>query len=105
MMRLKGGVRITGIRPELMVGMMAAQKVYDGLGYDLVVTSAVDGKHSPTSLHYSGCAIDLRTRHMAVNVAIQARDKIAAALPDDFDVILEPSHIHLEWQPRYKQEN
>ena len=104
-MRSKNGVCITGIRPEILFGLMAAQNVYGNLGYDLIVTSVVDGKHSPTSLHYSGCAVDLRTRHMAVDDIKQARDQIAAALPNDFDVVLEPTHIHLEWQPRYKQEN
>lgn len=103
-MKLKEGVKLTGIRPELLVGLMAAQAVYEGLGYDLVVTSVTDSKHSVTSLHYAGAAADLRTRHMTVNVAKQARDQIAAALPGDFDVILEQgvgSHIHIEWQARY----
>ena len=100
-MRLKPGVNITGVRPEMLIGLMAAQKVYDDLGYDLVVTSCLDGKHSPKSLHYAGCAVDLRTRHMgAGDDSKRARDRIAEALPNDFDVVLESNHIHLEFQPR-----
>lgn len=101
-MKLKPGVRASGIRPEMILGLMAAETVYRELGHELVVTSITDGKHSRTSLHYAGQAVDLRTRDMGEQTAKTARDMISISLPDDYDCILETNHIHLEWQPRYR---
>lgn len=102
-MKLKPGVNITGIRPEMIVALLASEGVYRALNTDLVVTSCLDGKHAPTSLHYAGAAVDLRTRDFeSPAVAQKARDMIAEALGQDFDVVLEADHIHLESQARYR---
>ena len=99
-MKLKPGVKIVGINPELIMGLMAAQKVFDALGIDMVVTSVMDGKHSSTSLHYAGNAADIRISNIPTKLVTQVSTHIASALPNDFDVILETDHIHLEFQPR-----
>ena len=100
-MKLKEGVDPTGIQPELLLAIMAAKEAYRDYGYDLVITSLTDGKHSRTSLHYSGCAVDLRTRHMGTE---EDKAEIATLIKDslgpDYDVILESTHIHIEWQPK-----
>ncbi len=59
-------------------------------------------KHSATSLHYAGAAVDLRTKDMGGAEAKRAHKMLQEALPEDFDVILEGNHIHMEWQPRYR---
>ena len=97
---LKEGVKCAGMRPELMLGIIVALSVYQELGYPMTITSIVDGKHSRTSLHYAGCAADLRTRHMTEAHKAQAVSMIAARLTEDFDVILEKTHIHMEFQPK-----
>jgi hypothetical protein len=96
-MKLKPGVMVAGVQPEIMLGIMAAHTVYEGLGVELVITSVLDGKHSSRSLHYKGQAIDIRTREMTHNTAKRACELIKKALPDDFDVVLEKDHIHLEY--------
>jgi len=69
--QIKSGVNITGMRPELVLGAMIAYSVLDNLGYFLTITSALEGKHSRTSLHYSGNAFDIRSRDiMAVTQKI-----------------------------------
>jgi D-alanyl-D-alanine dipeptidase len=98
-MKLKPGVKVTGLRPEMVLGCLAVQKVCDELGVPFVVTSAVEGKHSSTSLHYAGCAIDIRTNNMKGQQA-KARDMIDDALGIDFDCLDEGNHLHLEFQPR-----
>jgi hypothetical protein len=101
-MKLKSGVRITGLRPEMLLALVTANDVYRSHDRDLVVTSLLDGAHSRTSLHYSGCAADLRTT--AAHIPRSTVEAIAAdirkALTADYDVIVEPDHIHLEFQPR-----
>ena len=61
MLLLKAGVRITGLRPELLVAIIAAERVYEDAGHDLTLTACVDGKHMAGSFHYSGLAVDIRT--------------------------------------------
>lgn len=103
-MRLKDGVITTGIRPEIVVALVAADGVYARNGLELVVTSITDGKHSLTSLHYAGSAADLRTN----NIPAQKRELIAQQIRDalgsspDYDVVLEDTHIHVEYQPKYR---
>ncbi len=99
-MELKPGVSVTGIRPEVILGLMIADSVYEKHNFELVVTSVADGRHSQTSLHYAGCAADLRTRSVPERLRRTVRNEIKNALGVDFDVVLEKDHIHLEWQPR-----
>lgn len=101
-MRLKDdSVNIMGLRPELLFAIMVAKEVYLNQGYDLVITSLNDAEHSETSLHYSGCAVDLRTTVINPN---EDWDRIARQikrrLNKHYDVINEWNHIHLEFQPR-----
>lgn len=98
-MQLKPGVSLLGLRPELTVAIMAAQEVCRELGVGLVLTSVGDGTHSRGSRHYSGLAFDMRRREMADAEAARARDMLADRLGADFDVILEATHIHVEFDP------
>lgn len=100
-MRVKKGVRIFGIKPELTLGLIIAEGVYLKHGIELVITSVIDSKHGQHSLHYVGYAVDLRTRDFKdkeeqLAVCRELRD----ALGNDFDVVLEKDHIHLEFQPQ-----
>jgi RHS repeat-associated protein len=65
-----------------------------------VVTYTTNGTHSKNSLHYSGNAIDLRTR----NLTSDERKKVVASLKEelgsDYDVIDEEDHIHVEYDPK-----
>lgn len=98
-MRLKEGVRAAGIRAEVALAAAIANHVYKAHGYDLVITSLLDGKHSATSLHYAGAAMDLRTRHLKPGDADAIVSDLSDALGQDFDVVLESDHIHVEFQP------
>ena len=95
-------VHIAGIRPELVFALFVAEQIYQKYDKELVITSLVDGRHSPTSLHYAGCAADLRTNFFTRHGAEIIRDEIRDKLGTDFDVILESNHIHLEFQPKLR---
>lgn len=70
------------------------------VGRDAMVTSARDGIHSSNSLHYQGRAIDLRIRDIAdASLKWRYRDRLAEALGEDFDVVMETDHIHVELDP------
>ena len=97
-MKLKKGVKVQGVRPEIVLALIAADRVYRENGAVMVVTSVVDGAHSATSLHYTGAGADLRRWNLPN--PRKAADAISEALGDDYDVILEDDHIHIEYQPK-----
>ena len=97
MIHIKKGVRIHGIKPEIVLALVIADQVYTALGHELVITSVIDGAHSRASIHYTGGAVDLR---LPGDDGIAARNRIARRVGGDFDVVLESNHIHIEWQPK-----
>jgi hypothetical protein len=99
-MTLKPGVRIIGVKPEIVVAMMVADGVYRSLGYELTITSAVEGKHSRGSIHYQGMAFDCRITNLSPAAPAIVREAIQKALGGDFDVVLESDHIHIEYEPK-----
>ena len=102
MLRLKDNtINFANLQPQILIALQVAERVFNSFGKDCIITSANDGKHSQRSLHYAGAAIDLRTRHLASQE--QAKDiasAIQGALNQDFDVVLESTHIHIEYQPK-----
>jgi hypothetical protein len=96
-MRLKKGVDVFGICPELVFGMLIVNQSFEEFNAECVLTSVTDGKHSPRSLHYKGMAFDCRTRDLAHGVADAIVDDIRAHLPQDWDVVLESTHLHIEY--------
>lgn len=106
-MRLKRGVEIQGITNEMTWGMMIANDVYDFYGFDLEITSALDGRHSRNSLHYSGNALDYGIKDKGGNPFTrlfmkQLRDNIKVRCGKNFDVVVEKNHIHHEYQARHR---
>jgi len=102
-MKLKKGVNVQGIRPEMILAIIAAQAIFGREEEILIITSIVDGEHSVTSLHYTGCAIDIRTRNLTPVQQKAITKQLKLALGKDYEVILEKTHIHIEYQPRYKK--
>ena len=97
MFRYKKGVKIFGIRPEIQEALRVAESVYAHHGLDCVCTSVTEGKHSKGSRHYLGQAVDIRTKHVqgtdTLKVIVQT---IRRNLTDEYDVVLEPTHLHIE---------
>ena len=99
-MRLKDGVQIAGLRREMQPAIEAAQKAFAARNVECVITSALDGKHKSQSLHYLGLALDFRTRHVSEEARQEIALEIASELGGDFDVVLERTHLHVEYQPK-----
>ncbi len=105
-MKLKPGVRIHGIKPEMTIVMLAAERIWskypkkpDPDGPECTITSGIEGGHSRTSDHYKGYALDFRTRYFAEEYKKQVRDDMKEALGDDFYIILHKSHLHASYRP------
>jgi len=100
MLVIKQGVRVTGIRPEIMLAVITANDACREAGVDCVITSVIEGKHDIGSLHYAGAAIDIRTRNMSAEQQHTVVNLLSLSLGDDYDVVHESDHIHIEWQPK-----
>jgi hypothetical protein len=102
---LKPGVKIDGLRPEIVLGLMCVKAVFDRYKYELVITEGTGGKHMVGSLHYKGLALDIRSKHISdavtkAKILFDCQD----ALGENFDFILEGDtkvneHFHLEFDP------
>lgn len=99
-MKIKSGVKLTGVRAEIILAMQIAANIYRAHGHELVITSVTDGKHGMGSLHYVGQAVDLRTSYFSRDEAAQVTVELREALGENYDVILEHDHIHVEFQPK-----
>ena len=97
---IKTGVKASGLKPEILLAIQEAREVYHVLGATLVITSLLDGKHSTNSLHYEGLAVDLRTRHLDESVKPIVAARIKKALGPEYDVVLERTHLHIEFDPK-----
>lgn len=106
MIKCKAGVKVFGLRPEVLLALMVADSVWKSFGYDvLTITSAVDSVHGPGSLHYAGAAVDLRSKDIADDHKRLIVSRVRECLTSEFDFILEShgqtnEHFHLEFQPK-----
>jgi hypothetical protein len=92
--------RISGVRPECVHAINTAKWLCYERGIDFVVTSCTEGKHSPGSRHYMGLAFDMR-RHTIPEEWINGFcAELQARLGEEFEVMIEPSHIHVQFNPQ-----
>ena len=98
---LKDGVRLSDLKPQTLMAVMVAWAIFAILGAnEFILTSVNDSVHSPKSLHRFGYAVDVRIWVLPEPKRIMATRKIADALGDDFDVVLESDHLHIEYDPK-----
>jgi hypothetical protein len=94
-------VNIWGLQVEMQPVLKFAEKIWNDHGHELVITSGRDGIHSAGSLHYYGYAVDIRASSgwnydpFEIEQMVEA---LKGALGPDYDVIIESSHVHVEYQ-------
>ena len=96
-MKVKEGVKLAGLQLPMRKVLVEASKLWDTFGAELVVTSTTDGVHSPGSLHPYGYAVDLRTHYFKDDQHQMLANELRYQLGNVYDVIVHPTHIHVEW--------
>lgn len=102
-MKLKPGVTLRGVLPEMILGLIIVDSVmWRQFNVDPVITSITDGKHKSGSMHYLGRGADMRIWGI--------EDKLESVVPalkyalgENYDVVQEKDHIHLEYDPEEKK--
>ena len=101
MIAIKPGVLLENLTPQMVLGHTIVAAVFLSF-YPATcrVTSGSDGTHMRGSLHPKGNALDYGTNHLLS----EQRSKVAAAckeaLGENFDVVLESDHLHVEYDPK-----
>ena len=95
------GASINGISVEILFAIMVVQSHFAQVGAKYcIITSAKDGVHGKNSLHYTGDAVDFRTRTLDAATVEAIAEAVREALGRHYDVVVEPTHLHVEFQPR-----
>jgi hypothetical protein len=105
-MKFKEGVKCFGVKPETLLIFFAVDRAYWAvLNIEPTVTAITDGTHG-TDRHGKGYAVDVRTRDDNSDMQWddrtkqKLRDAIKLRLTDEFDVVVESTHIHIEVDKR-----
>jgi hypothetical protein len=96
-MLLKLGVSIDRLDQRVRRALGIVDACYAKVGEEAVVTSTFEGTHMPNSLHYANLALDVRLPRSG---APAMQGSLKTALGPDFDVVLEDTHIHVEYDPK-----
>jgi len=99
-MKLKSGVIIEGLKPEILIGVIIANDTFSKLGHELVITAGLDGVHMKGSKHYIGQAVDIRSRDILPERLLTVFAALKMNLGANFDVVKEDTHIHVEFDPK-----
>ena len=101
MLAIKEGAEVNGLKVEMLLAFGVAESVYDKQDIECVLTEGTGGKHGRGSLHYVGLAIDIRTRDfLRQQDKVEVAKEIGDRLGSQYDVALEKTHIHIEFQPK-----
>ena len=108
MIALKPDVDLRGVQPEMVIGLMVIAPIINRHGAECVVTACKDGKHKPGSKHYTGHAMDIRSKTLLPKDLPNIVQELKLSLGPQFDVVLEGAatpgataqHLHIEYQPK-----
>lgn len=100
-MKIKSDVIMAGLKLPMREALIEAEKLWIKYGREegVTVTSALDGTHTASSLHYYGYALDLRTRYFDREQCHKLSSDLQNALRlRGFVVVLHSTHIHVEYR-------
>lgn len=97
---LKEGMLIKEINPWTMEVLQCLLNVGMAWNYNPTITEGCGAVHMKTSYHYKNLAFDIRTNDLPEAKRVAYHDAIKEELGEEFDIILEGDHIHIEPSPK-----
>jgi hypothetical protein len=97
------GASLAGIKPEAVVGMLVVMSLFAEINQPFRLTSGLEGAHSLNSLHFLGLAFDISTSGIVKEAHHDITRRLIDNLGDEFDVIYEHSHWHIEFQVEHRK--
>lgn len=105
----KDGVSFNGMRARTLQAIATlCHEFHEREWGPFVITSGSDGVHSTQSKHYDGDAFDIRIWYIPAKSLQAVCIGIAEILNDEgplFQVVLEHTHIHIEYDPQNAKES
>lgn len=99
-MQLLDTVNLYGLHPQMQIANCKLSVLFYQFGVDnMVLTSAIDGKHSTHSLHKKGRACDYRIWYLDQKDYRRFVQRCKAVLGAEYDVVMEEDHLHVEYDP------
>jgi len=96
-----GGVNLTSLHPSMRKVFKATTKVWNNESYgEPVITETWGGRHSAGSFHPFGRALDFRLPVKNKVILKSLVKELRTKLGEDYDVVLESTHIHIEYDPK-----
>ncbi len=95
-----GPIDLSELKPEISKALDVLNPLMEALGVPLVVTSTNKGTHMKGSKHFTNQAIDIRSRQLTLKKQRDLVKTLAEQLGQDYDVVLESDHIHIEFDPK-----
>ena len=96
-------VSIKELSPEMFFASMTIRDALSFFDVDFVITSGSEmgTKHKANSKHYTGDAIDFRSRDFENHSDRQMfMSMVKHRLGRHYDLVLESDHWHCEWDPK-----
>jgi hypothetical protein len=102
MLRFAAGLYCHLFRMEIALVLHHASTWAAVSGVAVDVNSLADKSHSAGSLHYWDLAVDLDTAGDRAAHLAQLHGYLARVLAPSYDVVLEATHVHVEWDAHRK---
>lgn len=93
------GAKLLGIKPEMIPVFIITNEVFRHYSAEAVLTEGTGGIHR-TIVHPLGMATDWGLSKLGKSVDKSIKSRLKAKLGDQYDVILESDHFHIEFDPR-----
>ena len=97
-MLVKFGVDISRLNREIRRSMNPVAFILQKKSIPFIITSTYEGNHSAGSLHYSNDAYDIRANPAQ---RVLTLDLIKRRLGPAYDVVSEPTYLHIEYDPKW----
>lgn len=102
MIEIHGVAKIGALRAEIRYAILIVSYVLDEHKLHGILTHGNDGEHMVGSLHYKNRAIDVDWAPWdgPPSEIDEVREAVKLILGDDYDVVAEATHLHIEHDPK-----